>query len=421
MKIGDPTAKHVTKGYSIDLIFECARGLSALWVFMFHITDAFEASSPLLFSIAKYGYQGVPIFFVISGYCMYCAGEKTLLNNQHPNAFLKRRLMRVLPPFWASIIVLLALPFFLEFISSLKSGAYVSPSPSWLQFTAIDWFEVVTLTRAIFVDNGDAQAAFSPINAVYWSLAVELQFYFIMYLALFFRSNWKKFLIAILCLAILTATVPTFNRSGLFLPLWPAFFLGITLRLVHRRGFTPWLFFGRRQKLVSCIGSALMILVIFISIFSPCQIALPFSSQLPNLKFIMASAVSAILLWLLGGIEHGALISKQQHTRKAKMFGALRLPLCWLGQSSYSVYLLHGQLHRLPEMFVRQAVSPENLLYPLLTMAGTTCLCFSFYKFVEVPFQRKGRKVMNPKSSNRSDPKGLTMAESEKVNRLGVF
>lgn len=402
----------VETGFSVDIVLECARGLSALWVFMFHICQIFEDTWPLIYAIARYGYQGVPVFFVISGYCIYAAAEKTLVSGQHPNTFLVRRLIRVLPPFWVSIVLLIALPFLLEAISFFKSGSYNFPSARWMHFTAIEWLEVITLTRIFFNIDGDFQAAFSPINAVYWSLAIELQLYLVMYATLFFKLQWKKLLVAVLIFSTVASFSGALNKSGLFFTFWPAFFFGIGLRWTHQHGITPWYIFGKNQKWASCLGTALFILMASIFIFSPVPAATFFLAQIPNLSFIAASAFSAAALWMLGGIEHSVLISE---SRQPKLFKASRtvllIPLFWLGQSSYSLYLLHGHLQRLPDMFIRQIVSPYSALYPLLLITTTAFLCFVFYKFVEVPFQKIGRTFANRLLPSRLASKSLNVGQ----------
>lgn len=396
------TKEPLKTSFSIDRVLECIRGLAALWVFMFHIASTFEPSSSILYVIARYGYQGVAVFFVISGYCIYCAAEKTLGMGQHPNTFLTRRMLRVMPPFWASIILLLALPFILEMVSFFKSGVYVAPSPAWMKFNLVEWIEIVTLTRVFLSQDGDLQAAFSPINAVYWSLAIELQLYLVMYVTLFFKSTWKKILVSLFFIAIFASTFPAIKNSGMFFTYWPAFFFGIALRWIYQHGMTPWSVFGKNQRWASCVGASLLICSVVIVMFSSLRIESTLSKLAPNLNFIAAAGVTSVLLWLLGGIEHAALISDDCSNRRSAYLGILLLPLLWLGQSSYSLYLLHGQLHRLPDMFVRQIISPQSVIYPFLIIIMTAALCFFFSKLVEMPFQKISKNFSKRISQNLS-------------------
>jgi peptidoglycan/LPS O-acetylase OafA/YrhL len=405
----------IKTGFSIDLTMECMRGFSALWVFMYHIADIFKASSSVLYIIAQYGYQGVAIFFVISGYCIYAAAENALIKRQHPNMFLTRRLVRVMPPFWASIIFLVGLPFFLEALSSFKSGIYISPSPRWLQFNSVEWFEVATLARVFFSKDGNLQSAFSPINAVYWSLAIELQLYFVMYVTLFFKLNQRKILLAIFFVGIFISTLPIIKTSGLFFSYWPAFFFGIALRWAHQHRITPLAVFKHHQEWVSVAAATFLLSIVLIFIFSDLRIVTVYTELIPNFNFVVAAGIAATLLWLFGGVEHARLLRRINGTKKFGLLAVVLLPLCWIGQSSYSLYLLHGQLYHFPEMFVRQVISPRTSLYPILIMSITACLCFIYYKFVEVPFQSLARNMTNPMLRDLPYFKGL---ENKKIKLL---
>jgi peptidoglycan/LPS O-acetylase OafA/YrhL len=375
--------------FTADIVLECARGIAALWVFMFHIEPMF-APWPLLATLARYGHQGVPLFFVISGYCMYAAAQNTLGAHRAPASFLKRRLWRIFPPFWLSVVVVIIAPYLLEGVSALKSGAFAAPTPTWTAFTWLDWVGLLTLTKVFDNPGGDLQAGFSPVNAVYWSLAIEVQFYLVMYASLFFKSSWQRILAWVTALSVLATFSPALNASGLFMKYWPAFILGALLRVAHRRGWTPAALFGRHEIALS-LGAALLLGAAVLGvIYSPaCSTPLACSS-VPNLTFTLASAVAALALWLFAGVEHG--VTKAPWRAKARLAWLL-LPFAWLGQSSYSLYLLHGKIYQLPEMVVRQLIAPSSLAYPLLTIAGTAALCYGFYLLAEKPFHAYAKRV----------------------------
>jgi peptidoglycan/LPS O-acetylase OafA/YrhL len=385
-------------GFSVNVVLECARGIAALWVFMFHIAPMF-APWPMLATIARYGHQGVPLFFVLSGYCMMAAAENTLQARRGPANFLKRRLLRIFPPFWLSVLAVMAAPYAIEAISALKTGAFSIAPPAWMAYTWIDWIEVLTLTKVFDNTGGDLQAGFSQINVVYWSLAIEVQFYLIMTVSLVFTARWKKILVWVTLLSVLACLSPSLANSGLFMKYWPAFFVGLVLREIHQRGGTPLALFGARQLSASLFATVVLLALLFGVIFAP-ACATPFAcSTVPNLTFTLAALLSALLLWTFGGIEHALRFpagGKSVPFLKAWMV----LPLAWVGQSSYSLYLLHGKIHQLPMLFVRQVVAPTSLLFPLLTMGATVAMCYGFYLLAEKPFhmlaQRSGKTPVRP-------------------------
>ena len=83
--------------YQIDLF----RFIAALMVVLFHYTfRGFIASSsilefPLLGFLFKYGYLGVDLFFIISGFVIYMSIEKS-----NVYGFVKSRIARLYPAYW---------------------------------------------------------------------------------------------------------------------------------------------------------------------------------------------------------------------------------------------------------------------------------------------------------------------------------
>ena len=170
---------------------------------------------------------------------------------------------------------------------------------------------------------------------------------------------------------------------------WPAFVLGALLRATHQHGWTPAAAFGPRELAVSGVAAACLLAGVLATIFTPACSTRLACAALPNLTFTLTSAYAAVSLWFLGGIEHG--LSAPRAARSDHRWSLL--PFFWLGQSSYSLYLIHGKIYQLPEMVVRQLIAPASLLYPLLTMGGTACLCYLFYLAAEKPFHAYAKRA----------------------------
>ena len=177
-------------------LLEPMRGIAALWVFAFHyeFSNTITKSTPWLHSIFKAGSLGVPMFFVISGFCLGAAASQTKPTRQGIVEFTKRRFFRIFPPFWCSIVVAAALPFALESLSSLRTGVYIHPSaaiPSngFLNYDMVDWILVGSLGQVFraIPDAATLQSKFSSINAVYWTLAIEVQFYIVVAIGILTR------------------------------------------------------------------------------------------------------------------------------------------------------------------------------------------------------------------------------------------
>lgn len=138
------------------------RGLAAGWVFAFHLwqfcgrpvlTIAGIDVSPLLAG----GHYGVDLFFVLSGFLLarpFVAARVRGTPAPPWGAFMVRRARRVLPAYWLQLAILVAI-----------AGVAA--------FSALELMTHATLTFNA-IDNG------SRINAVYWTLPIEWDFYVVL-------------------------------------------------------------------------------------------------------------------------------------------------------------------------------------------------------------------------------------------------
>src|SRR5664279_3202225 len=98
------------------------RGIAALWVFAYHIWLALGGLNvrfglPIDFSfglrsIFRAGYQGVDLFFVLSGFVIawpYVARRQTRLDRYQLADFYQRRYLRIAPIYYVTVAVALVL------------------------------------------------------------------------------------------------------------------------------------------------------------------------------------------------------------------------------------------------------------------------------------------------------------------------
>jgi peptidoglycan/LPS O-acetylase OafA/YrhL len=197
---------------------ESLRGIAITLVFFYHFLGSLRGYAPdpnahfataLLFG----GSTGVDLFFVLSGFLLslpYFRGSPIVLRQ-----FFANRALRILPMYYLMVL-----------IGAAWSG---------------DWHAVVH--AALFLDIG--LNTLSPFGLVWWSLAVEVQFYLVLpalvYLA---RMKWGRYLLAgvLLCLCFCylktaSPSAPEFwaaQRNSL-LGRWPQFAVGIAAAWVHHR------------------------------------------------------------------------------------------------------------------------------------------------------------------------------------------
>lgn len=363
------------RAYSVSVAMECLRGLAALWVFLFHISDLVRTSLPALYPIAKEGHRGVSVFFAISGYCIFAAAQRCIQQQSSSREFLRRRLLRIFPTFWASLVIVLVLPYLLEILASLKTGSIIWPVPRWMDYSSLDWLAVLTLTKELLDTARGGGPGYTLVNSVYWTLAIEVQFYLVLYFAISLRRQWLTFVAVVSAASFVALEFSLINWPGFFLRYWPAFLFGVLLRIAYSTGLDPKSAFGKRELAGSL---ATIVLVALLSWLVQLRY---------EMSFLGTAFIAALVLWALGGIENGCKAKIASASMSGRLGSKMLAPLILLGQCSYSLYLLHGKLYQLPGMLVRQVFPVSNPLHLISVVGGTTLLCYAFYYLVERRYQ----------------------------------
>lgn len=143
------------------------RGLACLWVVFHHAFDGEPALPAPLRALAQTGWLGVSLFLVLSGFCLYYP----LVRHQPVSGiqldlrkFFLRRARRILPPYYLSLIVAVAI----LVRSQLHAGHLARDIVSGLR-----WDVPLHL---LMLHNLTA-TTFSSLSSVCWSLALEWQLY----------------------------------------------------------------------------------------------------------------------------------------------------------------------------------------------------------------------------------------------------
>jgi peptidoglycan/LPS O-acetylase OafA/YrhL len=364
------------------------RGVAALWVFAFHLQRA-DSWTPLLgpfIRLFTLGHLGVPMFFVLSGYCITAAGQ-TAATQTSVWPFLYRRLRRIYPPYWGSIAIVVALPFLIEGLSALKTGHFIWPVSDdninlrFMKYSLRDWVGVVTLLKIFEPDPtaGSLQHKFTTINAVYWTLAIEVQFYLVVALAVALRSRFFAALVSITAICATTAFIGYMYLTGFFAPYWPMFAAGVAVYWLLERGVTPSTLFGHHDKLAALAAIVALSLAFLVVAVIGVDIT----------TTIFAVGFATVIFAL--SVFDARFAALSTHRR-----AIIRLPVqaaIQLGLMSYTIYLLHGRLQFLAHQIVRQVSTTHSILQDCSVVTVTLLLCYPFYVFIERPFTRTRRRV----------------------------
>jgi peptidoglycan/LPS O-acetylase OafA/YrhL len=357
------------------------RGLAALWVFVFHyrilLSEEFKSSLPGLISIFKMGDRGVPMFFVISGYCLSASAASAIRRSEPPKSFLYRRALRIYPTFWLSIIFITVTHFL--FIAYLSASDCDIPGVLASRFrsydTFFDYFKIISLTQIFDQNFGMWYMRFGHINGAYWTLAIEFQFYLVMTLALF-RPKVFPLVIGLVTLASIPAYLHTdlyiaTANKGYFLPFWTSFALGILLYELLQRGFTPERVFGRFTTIATTTSIALVAMIATATIL--------FGQSIERLLF---AAIFTAVLWFAKPLND----KWSEHIKSAdRSPGAFSRGLMLLGAMSYSLYLVHNQISQVLFRLGNHLSLDQGIWLDLAIITATCLICYPFYRFCEAP------------------------------------
>lgn len=319
------------------------RFVAALAVVLYHYAFRGYAADgksilpyPALAPVAKYGYLGVELFFMISGFVILMTASRGNLRS-----FVASRVARLYPAFWACCA--------LTFLVVWTFGAPRS-SVTFPQF-------LVNLTMlAGFV-------GIESIDGAYWSLYVEMKFYFLIGVVLAFRriDRIERVLVLWLAATAVFTVFPIARLRDLLITEYAAYFIGgAALYLGRSRGF-----------------SALRIALVA----TAWPLALANSlAAIPNMEehfhVTMNRMVVAVIVTLL--FVAMTLVAM----RKAGPLA--RMNWTFVGALTYPLYLLHQQIGYTVFNRLYPAVDVHVLLWG--TIAAMLLLAYAVNAWIEKPW-----------------------------------
>ncbi|MGH8201347.1 MAG: acyltransferase family protein [Steroidobacteraceae bacterium] len=190
------------------------RGIAACMVMFYHLGNR-TGLKPL----TQWGYLGVGIFFVISGFVIASTLDREL-SAAAIGRFFARRFVRLDIPYWVNITVTLV----------LGAALYRFGGPIHRYTGEQVAVHLVYLQDILGVPE---------INQVYWTLCLEIQFYLTLAFALWVaqRVSWRVFqgaLVASIALSTLCNAGLLHSPRGLMFPYWWAFGLGAAICFWYR-------------------------------------------------------------------------------------------------------------------------------------------------------------------------------------------
>jgi peptidoglycan/LPS O-acetylase OafA/YrhL len=348
----EPEIRHKpVRYYEIDLL----RFIAAMAVVLFHYTfRGYHADhlSPVDYSalgaVFKYGYLGVELFFLISGYVVLLSAQGKTLGQ-----FFTSRVMRLYPAYWVACT--------LCFVVVRLFGPAVH-TPGWsvyLDASVKSYLYSMTMLQTFF--------GVHDLDGVYWTLAVEISFYFLV--ALLIAFHWMKHLLLVLSvwLAYCALVGPLLHGNtfaDLFFPRHAPFFIaGMVFYLLQTRQATTWRLYvllaaAYVLSLRSAFATAADNTAAYQQAFLPLVIAI-----------ILTSCFGLFLLIIYRKINLG----------QAKW-------LTWAGALTYPLYLLHHNIGFVMYQHLGGQVEKYTLLTGLVLLMLVAA--YALHQLVEKQFSK---------------------------------
>jgi len=328
------------------------RFLAALAVVFHHYSlNGFAANFqtiapyPLLSSLFRYGYLGVDLFFMISGFVILMTASSGSLRH-----FVLSRLVRLYPAFWICCTI--------TFVAILTIG-----SPDY-----IATFSQYLVNMSMLSGFMDVES----IDSAYWSLFVELKFYALVAIVLLLgrvqqiESLFIFWLVATVALVI----YPMFHLRFVLLDDYSANFIaGATFFFIWSRGMT-WV---RGLVIVAAWLCAL-----YQSTVDVHEFEIRIRNDLS--PFVIAAIVSAFFV-IMGMVA-------------CKQTGVIgRANWLWLGAITYPLYLLHQGLGFMIYNVAYTKINAHILFWSLVI--GMLLLAFLIHIAVERPVVLLMKNTLN--------------------------
>ncbi len=325
-------------------------------------------------TLVRRGALAVPVFIVISGYSLMlpvARSREGRLAGGAP-AFFRRRVRRILPPYYAALALSLLL------IAAVP-GMNTKANLYW-DFALPALEPRVIVAHLLFIHNGEGYwGSFHGINPPMWSIGVEEQIYLLFPLLVLLWRAWggKAMLAAALVYGILPIYLP-FHLLPLshfwYVGLFALGMLAASIGVSAQAGYAGWrerLPWGKLAVLALPVLGGWLLL-------QPLAPSGPISEVLMSRwleDYFLGFAVICLLIFCTK-------LSTNPTARRPLVLRTLETPgLVHIGKFSYSVYLLHAPILALVALICRSLGLPVTLAHLIVITVGVPLVVLGAYLF----------------------------------------
>lgn len=310
---------------------------------------------------------GVPMFFVVSGYCIAASIDSLRRKPHSLSNYFYRRMRRIYPPLWGGFVLAIILTLIVG-LSATLSGKCLQ-LPRLATFSPMDWLANFSATASWLPKLGGGDSNYLLPNT--WTLCYEEQFYIVTGILLTIAS--RRFFIASYLIAVGTVVARHVCRYY-NLPIDGFFFDGHWLLFV-----CGILLYQRINYLHGSVARWAIAVLAIGAVYGLAERVLAVDPHDRHVgEYILVACTFAICLSFL-----------KQWDKQISSHWSLA-PLRWSGKRSYSLYLTHFPI----TVFVASVLAMIGITRDshvfLLTIPVCLLLSFPlacvFYHYVEKRF-----------------------------------
>ena len=298
----------------------------------------------------------VPLFFLVSGYCIHLSNLKYLQNNQPLplKLYFERRFRRIYPAYLVALI-------FSIWVNQLTGQ--------------MKHLSLADLASHVFLLQGFSVSYFNTINVVFWTISIEMAFYILYPVFYYIRLRYSRRFAMLIALAVSSISIfYFFFNDQLSFPelfcvtnIWFGWCCGALLAEMQWLKTT-----GLKKTSVALTYGIIFLLFTVLKFF-------------PQRRTILLDYQFDILIWTAPMIW---LISKENWFRSHR--SSLLNIIIAIGLSSYSLYLFHSPLIAMKN-YLAHSILPQGF-QPAGVIAGIVLipvLTWFSYLYIEKPFITK--------------------------------
>lgn len=346
------------------------RGLAATGIMVYHYSMWTNGHADIDSFICRVGVYGVSVFYVLSGLTLFVVYQDRMIPSWGDlKDFFKKRILRIFPLLWLATLATLLLPGAkLDVKELLLNLSGLFGFVAWDQYIALgSWSIGNELVFYVFFPLFVLTTKRSRLS--FWLIVTAIIGFFVYYSffsvddGALLRGQWKNY-------------VNPLNQVYLFLGGYIIGWSTINIR------FKSWMSVG-------LIAAGFLLFAFYPILVN----SIPDHASVVHATMLMENTVHLVAGWNRVIFSICCfMVCLGFYKLTFELPGILHRPLSFLGEASYSVYLLHPIIYTWLFWFSANyyIISKDVLL--LISMGSTFVLSYFVYHYFEKYFMRLGRK-----------------------------